>query len=501
MNTSQRSWIGTATVLFGASVLLSPLVASGQVTYVEGEGDAKTIVVRLTVSPAAAPVPALKHRLVARDIDLEPGNAAPYYYRALMSVPRMNDALNKEFGEAWDEWYATGSKSVPIANLPLDQLRKAVELSRSPIDQQLVHAVTRTDCDWQFGEQSLSGPDVITFLLPEMQESRALERFLTMRTRLAIAEGRHDDAIAAMRMTYRMATDTARPPMIVCGLVGIAEATKANGALFELIAAPNSPNMYWALTELPQPFIDLRHAARFEAGFAPRIFPFLRDAEKTERAPEEWNRLYQQSVRLLPTVAGQPGATMPDYEMGAALLALVAYPHAKARLIEQGLDRAKVEQMAVGQVIAIYSERITQRLIDDFEKLWYVPFWEMRARSAEIDQRLRDMRAFEGGQDREVIPMMTILLPAVQAARQAQVRLDRELAALRVIEALRMYAAGHDGKLPERLDAITEVPIPLNPATGQPFVYRLDGDKGILELPASDGVRSETGRCELSIRR
>jgi hypothetical protein len=36
-----------------------------------------------------------------------------------------------------------------------------------------------------------------------------------------------------------------------------------------------------------------------------------------------------------------------------------------------------------------------------------------------------------------------------------------------------MYAAGHDGQLPKALDEITTVPVPLNPATGKTFVYRV----------------------------
>jgi hypothetical protein len=60
---------------------------------------------------------------------------------------------------------------------------------------------------------------------------------------------------------------------------------------------------------------------------------------------------------------------------------------------------------------------------------------------------------------------------------------------MRVIEALRMYASGHDGRLPASLSDVKEVVVPLNPATGEPFEYRLDGQMAVLELPASDGVR------------
>ena len=37
-----------------------------------------------------------------------------------------------------------------------------------------------------------------------------------------------------------------------------------------------------------------------------------------------------------------------------------------------------------------------------------------------------------------------------------------------------MYAAEHDGKLPAKLDEI-RLPLPLDPATGKPFNYKVEG--------------------------
>ena len=65
----------------------------------------------------------------------------------------------------------------------------------------------------------------------------------------------------------------------------------------------------------------------------------------------------------------------------------------------------------------------------------------------------------------------------------AQMWLDRRVAALRVVEAIRLYAASHDGKLPEDLNQVTEVPVPDDPATGKPFEYRRDGAAAVLALP------------------
>jgi hypothetical protein len=55
------------------------------------------------------------------------------------------------------------------------------------------------------------------------------------------------------------------------------------------------------------------------------------------------------------------------------------------------------------------------------------------------------------------------------------------LAALTAVEALRTYAAAHDGKLPEQLSDVTETPVPDNPATGWPFEYHVESGMATLK--------------------
>ncbi len=62
-------------------------------------------------------------------------------------------------------------------------------------------------------------------------------------------------------------------------------------------------------------------------------------------------------------------------------------------------------------------------------------------------------------------------------------RVDREIAVLRTLEALRLHAAATNGQLPQRLTEITEVPVPDDPVTCKPFTFRRDGDKAFLEGP------------------
>jgi hypothetical protein len=68
--------------------------------------------------------------------------------------------------------------------------------------------------------------------------------------------------------------------------------------------------------------------------------------------------------------------------------------------------------------------------------------------------------------------------------QNASARQERRFAALRVIEALRLHAAANGGNLPDKLDAITEVPLPIDPITGKPFEYTRTDDQAVLLGPS-----------------
>jgi hypothetical protein len=95
-------------------------------------------------------------------------------------------------------------------------------------------------------------------------------------------------------------------------------------------------------------------------------------------------------------------------------------------------------------------------------------------------------------------------IPATAKVTVQGVRLDRRIAALRCVEAVRLYAAAHDGKLPAKLDDIKEVPIPLDPFTGKSFEYKAEGDKVTIEGPAPEGEKASQNnfiRYEVTIKR
>jgi tetratricopeptide (TPR) repeat protein len=80
-------------------------------------------------------------------------------------------------------------------------------------------------------------------------------------------------------------------------------------------------------------------------------------------------------------------------------------------------------------------------------------------------------------------------------------RSNRHVVALQCIEAIRLYTAIHNGKFPNELSDITQVPVPVDPVTQKPLVYQRTGSKAFLEAPAAKGTADKyTFRYELSLK-
>ena len=177
-------------------------------------------------------------------------------------------------------------------------------------------------------------------------------------------------------------------------------------------------------------------------------------------------------------------------------MALRGYPIAKRALIEQGRSPAEVEAMPVPEVVVLYTLQTYNELRDRMFKWFFVPYPQARAGIQEAERYLKNEAA-----KREIVPLAGLLLPAIGSVHFAAAKGDRSIAMLRVIEALRIYAAGHEGRLPEKLADISEVPLPIDPTTGQAFSYQKSGDTAILESPYPPGRSPRDGlRVEVKVR-
>jgi hypothetical protein len=84
------------------------------------------------------------------------------------------------------------------------------------------------------------------------------------------------------------------------------------------------------------------------------------------------------------------------------------------------------------------------------------------------------------------------------SARQAAKRLDRTVAALQCLEAIRQYTQDHNGALPQTLDEI-KVSIPQDVLNAKPFEYTCTGTQAVLRSPRPEGEKAKIGlRLEIS---
>ncbi|TWT87699.1 hypothetical protein Mal64_32420 [Pseudobythopirellula maris] len=459
------------------------------------EDDDRVAHYRLTVSPAAE---TMAPRLVTPVLETVAGNAALHYYRlhTFDSVDATSKSGRDLYGEAFDGWYSL--RGTPIEKLPLDDMRVAASWFEQSVRAFLEPAARCRECVWGVDQASLRGEETIQYMLPELQYQRGAARLLAIQTRLAIAEGRYDDAVRLLRIGFHMARDTGDAPFIVCGLVGGAIAGINFDAATELIAAPDSPNLYWALSELPDPLVPMRETMRFGLTLGPRVLPLIENAETAVRAPEEWNRLFREACVTLVSVSGEGLFRRPLEEFSPLLAGTAGYTHAKRRLVDWGFDANRVEAMPIGQVIAIYSARVYQRLADAALKPWLVPSSEALPLARAAEELLYNCTQPDNP-DREVLPVASLLLPASTAARTVEVRTARRLAVLRLIEALRMHAA-ETGSLPDSLDEVSVVPVPENPATGEPFDYQLSEGSAVISVEEYGGYGAPAEEYTITLR-
>jgi hypothetical protein len=142
---------------------------------------------------------------------------------------------------------------------------------------------------------------------------------------------------------------------------------------------------------------------------------------------------------------------------------------ARRRLVEYGLPEERLARFPVDQVLLLDEWREFEVRRDEAMKWMNLPTWQAQET---LDRMIKTGPSSDVASPGEAL--FTGLVPALYKVRLAQGRLEQRIALLRAVEALRLYAAEHDGKLPAKLSDVP-VPLPPDPFTGKPFRYELDG--------------------------
>lgn len=427
----------------------------------------------LTVSPQAAPVPALKYRLFPISSDRKDGNAAPIYLRF---AHERNDERKKRLREKPEAW-----NQLPLEKLPLAEVKSFLDSYKYNFHQ-LELGARRKSAEWNY---TFDAGNPIGLLLPDAQEMRMHAPLLVLKARVEIVEGRYADTLRTLETGFSFSQQVSEGPFLISALVGIAMARQFADCLLELIERPKAPNLYWALTVIPRPFVDLRRANEIEQKMLEMQFPDMAGVNRP-RSAEEWDaalrRVRQELERIsrfdrdykappAGNAVTDPASKSPDLPEARRYLADVV-----------GLSSAAIKSMPPSQILLLYLSHYYHEKRDEAFKSTYLPFAQARQLLAAERKRA------QVHSDTEAARVANLFLPAVTKVELAQVRIERKLAALRAIEALRMHAAGHAGQLPDKLAQVAIVPVPNDPGTGQPFEYQRQGQSFTLisRIPGED---------------
>jgi hypothetical protein len=430
--------------------------------------------IKLTLPPAGAPVPAQKYLLLPELSDQTPGNAVQLYYRAF-SPEWWSNVRKREVMEKVEK-----ASETPIAQLKTSDLGWLLDFNAL---REVDRGARRAYCEWELTDRLKE--DGISLLLPDIQAMREFALFLTVRARLEMAEGQLDKALYTLQTGFALARHVGDGTTLIQALVGVAIANRMLAQVEELLRQPGAPNLYWALSDLPRPFIDLRKPLQGEKLWLYGTWPELREVDSANLSPAQRERLLKIAAIIVVDTQANYKTWTPDTAARLAVIAQVAkaYPGAKQALIATGRKPEEVEALPALQVVLIEALRDFERRRDDEFKWIALPYPAARPGLERAEQSLKESAARPEG-----IPLAQTMLPALIKVNDAAARLDRHIAALRCVEALRLYAAAHDGKLPAALDDVKEVPVPPDPMTGKAFGYRVSGDTATLSAGAPAGA-------------
>jgi hypothetical protein len=418
--------------------------------------------------------PTAQYWLQTNPLDRLPGNAAFLYGDAAATL---NDEIKAKIDKALDA-YGKGDPS-------FDSLAADVESTKVYSKVQgtfeLLDVGARRDYyDWDdsFRQQGAET------LLPHLGAEREAGKLITVRALRQIRAGQFDDAVNTLRLEYELGRKVGTEPVLICGLVGVAIVGQAADATGELMKQPNSPNLYWPLAGLPRPMVNLQRSFINEVTDIAYTFHELAGDRIENASAAQWHSVFDRIVEYGKEWGDKSNTGGQAWEN----------PKTVADEIERDLPQARdfyaryfnlpadqVETLDSFKVVLTYWYLSQQNLQAEFYEMAGLPYPLLAAKGRDFQEQIHRLQI---GQPCNIF--LNWIAGLIRGAER-YMRLDRELAALADVEAIRSYAAANGGTLPAHLEDITDTPALDNPRTGRPFTYHVHGDTAEL----SDSLPSE----------
>ncbi|HZZ45224.1 MAG TPA: hypothetical protein VFE58_19965 [Tepidisphaeraceae bacterium] len=415
-------------------------------------------VVHLTISPAAQPDPALKYTLIPQPVDQIPGPAAPVYYNAMFVL---SEYVNYQDKQRHLADVVDAALDTPISSLKPGDF-STVTNQPGAIDL-LTQASLRDHADWSntVRQQGFEA------LLPNLSHFRSVASFLSLRARVQLAQHDLPGCLQSTRLLFSLANHLREDSVLVQSLVGTAIADQGlNHILQDYVQTPDAPNLYWALAALPKPFFDMQEAMSWEkVAIRSSIAPLRNGRSPDLLGPCEWEQVTRDFLRF-----SSGGSSNPSQQVNTTVMAIVLFPKSKQQLLDHGYTPESLNSMPAPQIIGMALLQNFDHWSDEAAKCSALPFYQAFPLLHQLNEHLNAVKALD-----PVNPVYAIF-PAFDRAYLSLAKLDRHIALIQTVEALRNYAAAHSTTLPSSLDELTETPAPLDPLTGKSFDYHQTSD-------------------------
>ena len=439
----------------------------------EAKPNANTPVYKLKIKPKAEPSPALRYTLYPEVRTQVNGNAAQGYYRAF-SPDWMSYRNEKEYSKKQDKWLSISLKE-------LDE--KEIHIPQEMLTQ-LHESALKTYCDWDMLAKLRK--DGISMLLPDLQGMREFSKALSIDCRVQLKKGEIEKALADIRTGLTLSRHLGEGPTLIQGLVAVAAGTMMLPRIDELITHEKAPNLYWALTTLPQPLVNFSTGLGGEVLMIDNLFPGMRDmlysGKVSPIAQEEMMKVFP----LLEQINGSDNKSSLKQMLVQAALVL-NIDAAKKALLDHGITEPMLTNITPLQIILMAEVLHYDKTYQNMIKWNSIPYPLARKRIKELDASIKKPEPSV----LSPLPLGTfsaMILPAVSRVMEASPKMERRIAALRIIEAIRMQAA-FDKAWPDSLEKITIVPVPADPFTGKAFTFKKEGKKITITAVVPEGEK------------
>ena len=486
--------------------------------------------IRFEVPAIGESRPALRYRLFPPRFACKLGNAAPIYRKAFAMAGELEekDADRYESMQLFirgekgrKEWW--GEENIPEALSPEEQRRFFEDYREffSLLDE----AALCAECDWELSTEDLSWhqgeSDTKRFFA-----TGAVSGMLEIRTCYAVEQDDIELAIRSVRTLYAFASHLQKIPMVIHAILSGTFCRNATSCVSKLIASGKSPNLYWALTQIPRFMNGYCQAVESGRNYFFSLYPQLKEVDNPAR-DEDHEYWHEFGEKFLVDIQGCMGPetfeamqfddddtlskeeaieqerqrwlewakeeTLKDNPDAFEVFKKMIYPAdprtildelltIKQAVLDWGYPPERIERLCDEHLVAIYAVRAHEELFDEITKWDALDYLTFQSSSEARQARLFSTAESYGTKLAHMIANMI----GCEAYREVFVSAEQELDALRVIEALRLYAASHGGRLPKKLDKIEDVPVPLDPRTREPFQYKLkktpEGEMGVLKF-------------------